>query len=102
MFDGIDVVYYGNQRRLQYDFVVSPGADPGRIAFHVEGAERVSVGDDGALKLMVGDHILEQARPFTYQEIDGVRREVPSHFVVDGNRVRVRRRRVRPRAAARD
>ena len=102
VFDGIDVVYYGNQRRLQYDFVVSPGADPGRITFRVEGAERVSVGDDGALKMTVGDRILEQERPFTYQEIDGVRHEVPSHFVVDGNRVRFAVGAYDRRQAARD
>jgi hypothetical protein len=36
VFEGIDVVYYGNQQRLQYDFVVAPGADPDAIAFRVE------------------------------------------------------------------
>ena len=38
--------------------------------------------------MSVGNRILEQARPFTYQQVDGVRREVPSHFVLDGNHVR--------------
>ncbi|PZR71965.1 MAG: hypothetical protein DI537_47855, partial [Stutzerimonas stutzeri] len=31
VYPGIDVVYYGNQRELEYDFIVAPGADPGRI-----------------------------------------------------------------------
>src|SRR5688572_2412649 len=32
VYRGIDVVYYGNQRRLEYDFVVAPGSDAGAIA----------------------------------------------------------------------
>ena len=51
VFEGIDVVYYGNQQKLQYDFVVAPGADPGVIAFHVEGADRVAIGKDGQLQM---------------------------------------------------
>ncbi len=88
VFEGIDVIYYGNQQRLQYDFVVAPGADPRRIAFHVEGAERLAIGTDGQLQISVGDRVLEQGRPFTYQEVGGQRREVTSRFVVDGTVVR--------------
>ena len=31
VYPGIDVVYYGNPRELEFDFVVAPGADPHRI-----------------------------------------------------------------------
>jgi len=31
VYPGIDVVYYGNQNQLEYDFILHPGADPGRI-----------------------------------------------------------------------
>jgi uncharacterized repeat protein (TIGR01451 family) len=88
VFDGVDVVYYGNQRRLQYDFIVAPGADPTVIAFRVEGADRVSVADDGRLLMTLGDRVLAQERPFTYQVIEGVRQEVPSRFVLTGGQVR--------------
>lgn len=82
VYDGIDIVYYGNQRRLQYDFVVAPGADPGVIALGVDGAESLTLGDDGQLVVRVGARTIEQARPFTYQEIGGVHREVPSRFLL--------------------
>lgn len=36
VYPGIDLVYYGNQRQLEYDFVVAPGADPGAIRFAIE------------------------------------------------------------------
>jgi uncharacterized repeat protein (TIGR01451 family) len=88
VFDGVDVVYYGNQQRLQYDFIVAPGADPAQVAFRVEGAERVSLGDDGQLQMAAGGRVLEQAAPYTYQVVDGQRREVSSRFVLEGTRVR--------------
>jgi len=41
VYPGIDLVYYGNQRQLEYDFVVAPGADPKAIAFDIVGADGV-------------------------------------------------------------
>src|SRR5947207_7339241 len=40
VYPGIDLVYYGNQRQLEYDFVVAPGAD--RKAITLETANRNS------------------------------------------------------------
>ncbi len=51
VYPGIDLVYYGNQRRLEYDFVVAPGADPGRIMLGFEGAEKLEVDAQGDLVL---------------------------------------------------
>src|SRR5213594_723206 len=36
---GIDLVFYGSQRRPEFDFIVSPGADPEAIAFLLETTE---------------------------------------------------------------
>jgi hypothetical protein len=36
VYPGIDLVYYGHQRQLEYDFVVAPGADPRAIRLAVE------------------------------------------------------------------
>src|SRR5947209_9158105 len=35
VYPGVDLVYYGNQRQLEYDFVVAPGADPKAITLAV-------------------------------------------------------------------
>jgi hypothetical protein len=40
VYPGVDLVYYGNQGKLEYDFVVQPGADPRQIALDV-GAGRL-------------------------------------------------------------
>lgn len=37
VYPGVDLVYYGNQGQLEYDFVVAPGADPRAITLDVEG-----------------------------------------------------------------
>src|SRR5204863_3868068 len=39
VYPGIDLVYYGNQRQLEYDFVVAPGADPKKIMLGFKGAD---------------------------------------------------------------
>jgi len=46
----VDLVFYGNQRQLEYDFVVAPGADPSRIAWRIDGA-RARVDAEGNLVL---------------------------------------------------
>src|SRR5882672_6479114 len=40
VYPGIDLVYYGNQRQLEYDFVVAPGADPRKVVLAFKGADK--------------------------------------------------------------
>src|SRR5262249_46632368 len=49
VYPGISLVYYGNQRQLEYDFVVAPGADPAAIRFDFDGAEGFEVNEAGDL-----------------------------------------------------
>lgn len=49
IYPGIDLVFYGNQRQLEYDFVLSPGSDPARIAWSFRGT-RPHLGQDGSLE----------------------------------------------------
>ncbi len=39
VYPGVDLIYYGNQRQLEYDFVVAPGADPGAIRLELQTAD---------------------------------------------------------------
>ncbi|MBZ4192951.1 MAG: SBBP repeat-containing protein [Candidatus Contendobacter sp.] len=59
IYPGISLVYYGNQRQLEYDFVVAPGADPGQIRVQFAGlneAVQATLADNGdlLLKMAVG------------------------------------------------
>lgn len=83
IYPGVDLVYYGRARELEYDFVVAPGADPGRIALATEGAERLAIDGEGALVAHTAAGALRQPRPVAYQEIDGARRSVRADYVLD-------------------
>ncbi len=85
VYKGIDLVYYGNGRELEYDFVLEPGADPSRIRLRYRGADRVAIGDNGDLLLHAGAGRLVQKRPVAYQlDADGARREVSARYRMAG------------------
>src|SRR2546421_8479040 len=69
-YPGIDVVYYGHQRQLEYDFVVRPGADPRAIALSFEGADALEVDTHGDLLLHTPGGVIRQRRPVVYQDDD--------------------------------
>ncbi len=82
IYPGIDLVYYGNEGQLEYDFVVAPGADPNRIALAVEGAENVRVDEVGDLVLAVGGREIRWRKPKIFQEKNGSRIEVAGEYAL--------------------
>ena len=82
VYRGVDIVYYGNQQKLEYDFVVAPGATPDAIALAFEGATRVSVDPNGDLVMATDGGILVQHRPDIYQDIHGARRAIRGGYVI--------------------
>lgn len=79
-YTGVDLVYYGNQEQLEYDFVVAPGVDPRPIGFRIQGADGVSLSPQGDLIIKIAGDELRQHRPLVYQEQDGVRQPVAAEF----------------------
>ena len=86
VYPGVDLVYYGNQRQLEYDLVVGPEADPGAIALSFEGVEKLRIDAQGDLLLDTPDGEVRQHKPLVYQEADGVRREIAGAYVLSGER----------------
>lgn len=82
LYPGVDLVFHGNQRDLEYDFIVAPGANPHAIVLGVQGAERIRIGRRGDLAIRVGQSQLELKKPVVYQEVAGIRREVAGNFVL--------------------
>ncbi|HEX8558398.1 MAG TPA: SBBP repeat-containing protein, partial [Pyrinomonadaceae bacterium] len=82
VYPGVDLVYYGNQRQLEYDFRIAPGADAGAVALRFDGADGVEVDARGDLLLDVGGATLRQQKPFAYQEVAGARREVEAAYAL--------------------
>ncbi|MFL6233664.1 MAG: SBBP repeat-containing protein [Thermoanaerobaculia bacterium] len=80
LYPGIDLVFYGNPRQLEYDFEIAPGADPGKVRLAVEGADWMEIDPAGDLVLHLGGGEVRLKRPVSYQEIAGARREVASRW----------------------
>ena len=84
VYPGVDVLYYGNQNQLEFDFIVRPGADPNAIRMQFEGANRVTVSADGDLLVESGKSRILQKRPFIYQETPDGRRAVSGRYALVG------------------
>ena len=84
VYPGVNLVYYGNQQQLEYDFVVAPGADPGSIRLSFQGADSISLDDQGNLVLATGSGDVLEHAPVVYQEVGGARQAVAGQFVLLG------------------
>jgi uncharacterized protein (TIGR03437 family) len=82
VYPGVDLVYYGNQRQLEYDFVVAPGADPKLIRLHFAGAKGLRLGTDGDLVVTAAGGAIAFHKPVVYQLADGQRKAVEGSFAL--------------------
>src|SRR5690242_8894984 len=81
VYPGIDVVYYGNQQRLEFDLLVSPGADPEAIRMTVDGTSRLSLDPSGAVIIDAGEAgDLRMQLPQIHQMADGRAKPVSGHY----------------------
>jgi len=76
VYPGIDLVYCGTQRRVEFDFVVAPHADPRAIRLRFSGPNRLRLAANGDLILSTASGSLRLCKPSIYQEVNG--RRVPS------------------------
>jgi hypothetical protein len=74
VWPGIDLVFRGTRGALEYDAHVAAGADPGRIALALPGAERVRATPDGGVVATAGGQTLRMAPPVAFQRDAGGRR----------------------------
>jgi hypothetical protein len=82
VYPGVDFVLRGDDRELEYDFVVSPGTDPNRIAFRITGANRMELDDAGDLVLHTGSSQIRMHKPVIYQPVGAERRPVAGAFAL--------------------
>jgi len=79
---GVNLAYYGNQRQLEYDLIVAPGADPSVIQLAFEGVQRMRLDEHGDLVLRIAGGEIFQHRPVVYQETDGVKKDISGSYVI--------------------
>ena len=82
IYPGVDLLYRGNQGRLEYDLVIAPGAAPGGIGLEFSGADAIAIGTQGELILHTANGDLVQPAPTLYQEAGGRRQRVAGHYVL--------------------
>lgn len=85
IYPGVDAIFYGNQRQLEYDFIVAPGADPQAIRLDFAGTRSVRLDDNGELVLATVAGEVRQHRPVIYQQINGARQTIEGGYKVKGN-----------------
>ncbi len=84
VYEGIDLKYYGNGRQMEYDFVVSPGADFSQIQIQYEGAESISVNAAGELVVKTEWGEVVERKPVIYQIENDSRVAVSGEYSLKG------------------
>jgi hypothetical protein len=67
VYPGVDLLYYGRNQQLEYDFIVKPGADPRAIRMTVKGAQKLIVGREGNLVVQTGQGRVLLHKPVAFQ-----------------------------------
>ena len=84
VYRGVDLVYYATKEgRIEYDLIVSPGADPAGIAFALRGASATEIDDEGNLRVRLagpGDASMALHKPVIYQDVNGRREMIPGGY----------------------
>jgi hypothetical protein len=80
IYPGINLIYYGNQQQLEYDFTVAPGTNPSAIVIRFDGADKISVNALGELVLRLGDDEIRQPKPLIYQTVGGNREKISGGY----------------------
>jgi len=88
VYPGIDLIFYGHGRELEYDFVVAPGADPELIHLTFGGAGRLNANSRGDITVRVGKDQVRMRRPIVYQLRKGSKVRVEGQYAqLDGQQV---------------
>jgi hypothetical protein len=90
VYPGVDLLFYGGRRQLEYDFVVAPGADPRCITLAFGGTRAargrapVRIDRSGDLAVETASGVVRWQKPRLYQEVDGRRRSVAGRYILRG------------------
>lgn len=87
VYPGIDVRYYSESGNVKYEFIVSPGADPGQIAMKFDGVDKLNiVKNELIITTSIGE--VKELYPYTYQYEGSERKKLDCRYQLDGNTVR--------------
>ena len=84
VYPGIDLILYGRERQVEYDWVIAPGADPRRIRVKFSGARGMRLDPSGDVVLAMQDAEIRHLKPVVYQMDGGRRRELQASYEIHG------------------
>ena len=87
LYAGIDLVYYGNQRQLEFDFLVHPGADHKSIRMKFKNVNHLNLDRDGNLILSVAGGKILLEKPLIYQQVDGKKHTVAGQYKLQAKNI---------------
>ena len=82
VYHGVDLIYHGDQRQLEFDFIVAPGADPRAIRLRFDATNRLRVAANGDLVVTSASGKVAFHKPLAYQMVDGRREAVAGSFIL--------------------
>jgi uncharacterized repeat protein (TIGR01451 family) len=82
LYPGIDLRFYGNDRHLEHEFQLAPGADVSRISLRLEGTDALSIASDGEAQLTLGHTVLRESAPIAWQTINNHRIPVAAKWAL--------------------
>ncbi len=87
VYPGVDLIYYGHEGQLEYDFEVAPGADAGKIALQLQGANHITLEANGDLAMHTRAGEIRLHAPRVYQTVphSGQSTPVAAKFALRGN-----------------
>lgn len=85
IYPGIDVIYYGNQQKLEYDLVLAPRARPQQVRLRFAGADSIHLSESGDLVLGTVAGNLTYHKPVAYQVVAGKRKPVEARYLLASN-----------------
>jgi len=84
VWPGVDMIWYGTQTELEYDFVVKPGRDVSSVRLAFDGAEKMRLDEQGNLTIASNGEEVKHSAPVIYQEQEEGRVSVAGKYVIKG------------------
>jgi hypothetical protein len=81
VYPGVDVLFYGKQQKLEFDFIIEPGRDPNGIRLAFEGSKKLEIDGQGDLVARLGGAEVRLHKPFIYQGGKSAAAEIKGRFV---------------------
>ena len=80
VYSGIDLKIYSFEREVEYDWIVGPGRDPGKIRMEFQGVRATRIDSEGSLIVETAFGEIKHRRPSAYQTIEGRKVPVEARF----------------------